>query len=166
MAHRPGESWSVPTATTSAFSESLPHKRPSHYERVPSDFQPLDVDPNSTVRPSNYLNTTRAAPTPWLSLVFFVDLILTFLPLVFIVLAFAALSVDNEPLSRKGHVVEVAAKLGPSIFPILFAAVVGRLMRTLALWRAERGTSLGLLEQLNGSQNLLAAFERAALIQG
>ncbi|KAK5100265.1 hypothetical protein LTR70_001747 [Exophiala xenobiotica] len=49
---------------------------------------------------------------------------------------------------------------------VVFIAVVGRLMRTYALWRAERGASLGLLEQLNGSQNLLAAFERAILLPG
>ena len=39
-------------------------------------------------------------------------------------------------------------------------------MRTYALWRAERGVTLGILEQLNGSQNLLAAFEKAILLPG
>lgn len=39
-------------------------------------------------------------------------------------------------------------------------------MRTYALWCAERGAGLGILELLNGSQNLLAAFERAVLLPG
>ncbi len=39
-------------------------------------------------------------------------------------------------------------------------------MRTYALWRAERGANLGILELLNGSQNLLSAFERAILLPG
>ena len=34
-------------------------------------------------------------------------------------------------------------KLAPTVFPIVFAAVVGRLTRTYALWRAERGATVG-----------------------
>lgn len=108
--------------------------------------------------------TAWTASSTFKTITFLSHLILTLMPVAFIVLAFLALSVDGEPLSHRGTVVYQAAKLGPTIFPIVFAAVVGRLMRTLALWRAERGTTLGLLEQLNGSQNLLAAVERSFML--
>ena len=78
-----------------------------------------------------------------------------------------ALSVNNHPVSSSlGQKLEQATKLAPTLFPVIFAAVVGRFMRTYALWHAERGASLGVLELLNGSQNLLAAFERALFLPG
>ena len=54
-----------------------------------------------------------------------------------------ALALDGKPISTFGSHIINAAKLGPSIFPIVFAAIVGRLMRSAALWRGERGTNLG-----------------------
>lgn len=42
-----------------------------------------------------------------------------------------------------GHGVEEAAKVGPSIYPIVFAAIVARFLRHLARWQAERGARLG-----------------------
>lgn len=95
------------------------------------------------------------------------DLLLTLTPCLFLVLSFLARSVNNNPVSSaRGQMVEQAAKLGPTIFPIIFAAVIARLLKTYALWRAERGACLGILEQLNGSQNLAGAFERAILLPG
>jgi hypothetical protein len=101
------------------------------------------------------------------TLILFGDALLTLTPCLFLVLSFLALSANNQPVSLpRGQIVEQAAKLGPTLFPVIFAAIVGRLMRTYALWRAERGASLGILEQLNGSQNVLAALERAILLPG
>lgn len=101
------------------------------------------------------------------TLTFLGDLLLTLAPCLFLLHSFLALSVNNEPVSSSlGQKVEQAAKIAPTLFPVVFAAVVGGFMRTYALWRAERGSSLGVLELLNGSQNLLAAFERAVLLPG
>lgn len=44
------------------------------------------------------------------------------------------------------------------MYPILFAAVMGRSMRNIALWAAERGEKLGVLEQLMGSVSISGAF--------
>ena len=77
------------------------------------------------------------------------DTFLSLVPVIFIILAFRALAVDGEPSSPT--VVTrfyKLLKLHQRYFPIIFAAVVGRLMRTYALWKAERGTRLGVLEQL------------------
>lgn len=100
------------------------------------------------------------------TVIFIGDVILTIAPCAFLTLAFQALTVSGKAVTSHGEKVEQASKLGPTVFPIIFAAVMGRLMRTWALWRAERGAPLGLLEQLSGSQNLLAAFERAVLLPG
>jgi hypothetical protein len=58
------------------------------------------------------------------------------------------------------------ADLGATIFPIIFAAVVGRLMKFLALWRAEKEPALeyavrfpekAILEQINNTDDQLFA---------
>lgn len=101
------------------------------------------------------------------TLIFAGHLLLTLCPSLFLILSFSAWVVNNDPVgSLRGQTVEQAARLGPTLFPILFAAVCSRLMRTYALWRAEKGETLGVLEQMSGSQNLLAAVERAILIPG
>lgn len=48
----------------------------------------------------------------------------------------------------------------PTIFPLLFAALMGRFFRHLGIWLAERGTTLGRLEQLIGCQSVFLAIER------
>lgn len=47
---------------------------------------------------------------------------------------------------------------GPSIFPILFVAVLGQLMTVLASWKLESSISIGLLECLLASRSLASAF--------
>ena len=93
------------------------------------------------------------------------DLLLTLTPLVFLVFAICALASDKKELSGLGTNVRRAANLGPTIFPIIFAALVARFMRGFATFRAERGTRLGLLEQLIGSQSLGGTMERALLLR-
>lgn len=44
---------------------------------------------------------------------------------------------------------------GPTIFPILYAAVVGRALKGFLSWRLERGERLGLLDLLAGSNTLV-----------
>lgn len=125
----------------------------------PSDLQPIG-------RPRRPARSKLGQHSQGFRIVVFIsDLILTLCPCLFLILAFKALAVANEPItSIQGRTVEQAAKLSPTLFPIMFAAVCGRFMRTYALWRAEKGSALGILEQLNGSQNLIAALERAILI--
>jgi hypothetical protein len=45
-----------------------------------------------------------------------------------------------------------------TIFPIAFAAVVGRATKAYASWRLERGVPLGFIEQLLGSQTFFGTF--------
>ena len=41
-----------------------------------------------------------------------------------------------------------------TIFPILFAAIMGRLMYQIARWKLEKGATMGTLEQLMGSRTI------------
>lgn len=100
------------------------------------------------------------------TVIFLGDLLITLAPCLFLVLAVEAVLADESNSADWGRAVKEAAKVSPTIFPVVFAAIVGRLMRSLALWHAERGASLGMLEQMSGSQNLVAALERFVLLPG
>jgi hypothetical protein len=58
-------------------------------------------------------------------------------------------------------------RLGPTIFPILFAGVAGRFYRNLARWAVEQrgGVKLGILETISGSQSLAGTVERLLTIR-
>ena len=47
---------------------------------------------------------------------------------------------------------------GPTIFPIIFAAICGRWLKALAAWRLEIGTSVGFAEQMMGSRTISSAI--------
>ncbi|KAF2755013.1 hypothetical protein EJ05DRAFT_503325 [Pseudovirgaria hyperparasitica] len=54
--------------------------------------------------------------------------------------------------------IEDTAKYGPTVFPILFAAIVGQTMHAAALWRLENGERLQTLDQLLGSTTIFATI--------
>ena len=64
-------------------------------------------------------------------------------PCLFIALGISAAYLNGRPLSSYGQRVEEAARLGPTIFPIVFVAIVARFNTHLAHWQAERGHYLG-----------------------
>ncbi|RAQ52713.1 hypothetical protein AFGD_004763 [Aspergillus flavus] len=47
--------------------------------------------------------------------------------------------------------IQTAMSLAATLFPLAFAAVIGRMNQQLATWKLERGVSVGVLEQLFGS---------------
>ncbi|KOC18529.1 hypothetical protein AFLA70_3g008601 [Aspergillus flavus AF70] len=47
--------------------------------------------------------------------------------------------------------IQTAMNLAATLFPLAFAAVIGRMNQQLATWKLERGVSVGVLEQLFGS---------------
>jgi hypothetical protein len=50
------------------------------------------------------------------------------------------------------------SRVGPSVFPLLFAATIGRLIHAVLLWRLEKGARIGLLDLLAGSTSLTATI--------
>lgn len=71
------------------------------------------------------------------------DIFMAILPCLFIVLGIVAACLNGQYPSSYGQKVEQAARLGPTIFPIAFAAIVARFYRHLARWQAEKGQYLG-----------------------
>ncbi|KAK3615906.1 hypothetical protein LTR22_027249, partial [Elasticomyces elasticus] len=51
-----------------------------------------------------------------------------------------------------------AARFGPTIFPIIFAVIVGRALKAMAAFKLERGASVGSLEYLLGSRTVFSAI--------
>ncbi|KAH7390505.1 hypothetical protein BKA66DRAFT_547961 [Pyrenochaeta sp. MPI-SDFR-AT-0127] len=82
------------------------------------------------------------------TLTFIGDCVLVALPISFLVLAIAAYRLDQKPISEYGKMVQSAMMLGPTIYPLLFAALGGRSLRGIAVWRVECGTTIEVLEKL------------------
>jgi hypothetical protein len=58
-------------------------------------------------------------------------------------LAALAYKLDGKELSNHGRKIQELILLGPTLFPLAFAALAGRSLKKIALWRAQEGTSLG-----------------------
>lgn len=58
------------------------------------------------------------------------------------VVAAIAAYVNDKPITSTGAHVEKILPLLPSIFPIVFAALMGKFFKHFALYRAERGVTL------------------------
>lgn len=54
-----------------------------------------------------------------------------------------AVSLHKKPTSSTGRVVQGAIKLSPTVFGIIFAAIIGKFFRALGLHGVERGIRLG-----------------------
>ncbi|KAK6815455.1 hypothetical protein RU639_008909 [Aspergillus parasiticus] len=70
-----------------------------------------------------------------------------YLVLIAIVIKRNGSSVDKADWNR----IQKAMNLAATIFPLAFAAVIGRMNQQLATWKLERGVSVGILEQIFGS---------------
>lgn len=76
------------------------------------------------------------------------------------VLAIVVARLDGKSPLPNTNKLEEMLLYTPTVFPLLFAALMGRFFRHLGLWLAERGTTLGRLEQLVGCQSVFLAIER------
>ncbi|TKA65141.1 hypothetical protein B0A49_11155 [Cryomyces minteri] len=77
-------------------------------------------------------------------------------PVIFFVLAIAAARQRKQPVkyNYSGATVMAATRIAPTIVPILFAAIAGRTLKTIAGFVAEKEATVGTLEVLMGSQTL------------
>ncbi|KAK1849076.1 hypothetical protein CCHR01_08267 [Colletotrichum chrysophilum] len=80
-----------------------------------------------------------------------------------------ALQLDQKVRSSSEYGVrlEEITRLGPTIYPILFAMVVARFYRNIARWYLERpgGITVSSLEQIVGSQSFASALERLIVVR-
>ncbi|KAJ4362977.1 hypothetical protein N0V83_010094 [Neocucurbitaria cava] len=95
----------------------------------------------------------------------FCAILLLLFPIPFIVLVITATALNNKPLSEGGEDVFRLMRLGPTVYPLVFASVAGATLRTIALWKAERGTTVGTLEKLLGSHTFVHAIENAVALR-
>ncbi|KAH6973016.1 hypothetical protein BKA56DRAFT_691636 [Ilyonectria sp. MPI-CAGE-AT-0026] len=93
-----------------------------------------------------------------------------FLPLLGLAIPFAVLTVfmirlNGQPISSHGTSVFEIMGLASTLWPIAFAAVLGSLARAIALYKAEKGTNLGTIGVLLGSQTLLSTLTNAVSLR-
>ncbi|KAH7087585.1 hypothetical protein FB567DRAFT_469954 [Paraphoma chrysanthemicola] len=93
------------------------------------------------------------------------DALLVLLPIPFLALAIEVLQLSNEPLSDHGKMIQRLIALGPTLYPLVYAAVCGRYLRSFAIWLAERGTTLETLEKLLRSQSFVSAIGTAITLR-
>ncbi|KAH4111389.1 hypothetical protein HBI64_005360 [Parastagonospora nodorum] len=95
------------------------------------------------------------------------DFILVLLPLFFVLLGVAVVTLNGKPTkdSEFGKKVEAVMDLSPTLFPIVFAAITGRSMKMIARFLAEKGTKLSNLELLMASQSVWGTVESQLLMQ-
>lgn len=137
---------------SSAPTQSIPKRKPVPIRTNPTAHYEYKEVPKSDNQAGKIF---RKSVSAWdLSL----DLLLCLAPLSFFALAGLAMTLNGKPLSTFGHNIQAWSLLAPTLFPLVFAAVVGRALESLARYKLERGTSLGVLEQLVGSQTVFAAI--------
>ncbi|KAG9685692.1 hypothetical protein KCU95_g16338, partial [Aureobasidium melanogenum] len=86
---------------------------------------------------------------------------------ILLVLAALAAKLHGQPIEHNGlgRDVKRTTQLGPTIFPIIFAAVAGISLKTLTRYYAERGMQLGVLELLLASHTVWGAIESRMLLR-
>ncbi|KAK8193486.1 uncharacterized protein BKA78DRAFT_352105 [Phyllosticta capitalensis] len=122
--------------------------------------------PQSSERPER--SVVRGWPTtakklrdtaPSLPLRTFSRAFIALIPTSFIVLGISIACLKNKPKSSTSEVIVQAAKYAATFWPIAFAAVVGSMVRAIALYRAERGDKLRVLEMFMRSQTLFSTVK-------
>ncbi|KAF6808832.1 hypothetical protein CSOJ01_07300 [Colletotrichum sojae] len=77
----------------------------------------------------------------------------------------AAASQHHKPESATGDRIQDAVLLSRTIFPIVFAAICGKGMKSIALYKSQTGMSLRLLELFSGANSLFSALQRVYLLR-
>ncbi|KAE8375522.1 hypothetical protein BDV26DRAFT_283426 [Aspergillus bertholletiae] len=77
----------------------------------------------------------------------------------FLVLISIVIDRNGRPVDRTDwHRIERGIGAAASLFPIVFAAIIGKMTREFAAWRLEHGVSIRTLEQLCGSSTFLSTL--------
>jgi hypothetical protein len=59
------------------------------------------------------------------------------------VIAGLCLRLNGQPKSAYGENLKAVTLLSPTIFPIVYAAILGKLLHRIGLYKAERGLTMG-----------------------
>jgi hypothetical protein len=63
--------------------------------------------------------------------------------IVFLVIAVLCLLLDGQPISSYGENIKASTLLSPTIFPVVYAAIFGKVLRRIGLFKAEHSSTLG-----------------------
>jgi hypothetical protein len=66
--------------------------------------------------------------------------------IMFPVIAVLCLLLDGHPISPYGENIKAITLLSPTIFPVVYAAIFGKVLRRIGLFKAERSSTLGVSE--------------------
>ncbi|KAK1752207.1 hypothetical protein QBC47DRAFT_416685 [Echria macrotheca] len=77
-----------------------------------------------------------------------------------------SIGVSKADLDVKSAQLAQGSIIAPTLFPIFFAATVGRCTRLIAMYRAESGELLGILDQLQGSTSFAGTLITAVTTRG
>ncbi|KAI9688864.1 MAG: hypothetical protein M1822_001221 [Bathelium mastoideum] len=113
--------------------------------------------------PSDYMPTSKAHRIQK----FLLDALIAIIPVLFIALGITAYRLDGQAVvgSVSGPRVEQFAKVGATVFPIIFAATASRSLRVIARFRAEKGSKLGVLEMLLASRSVWSTVDSQLAIR-
>lgn len=76
------------------------------------------------------------------------DVVLLIIALLFLALAAGASAVSGRGIDDEaGGLIEQAIKFGPTVFPIIFAALVGRALKAIGRFRSEKGINVSVGEE-------------------
>ncbi|USP82666.1 uncharacterized protein yc1106_09940 [Curvularia clavata] len=162
------------TTTSSRWNPFRRHVLGSIAEETP-EAQPTPVAP----RPKTTEATVTSIPSwpeeaqtlkqhDWISWLYLVaDIILVLLPIYFILLGVAVITLNGKAVADNDFASKVtqAIQLGPTLFPIMFAAISGRSMKMVARYLAEKGAKLSTLELLMASQSVWGTVESQMLMR-
>jgi hypothetical protein len=59
------------------------------------------------------------------------------------VVASMCIGLHGRPKSKCGEDVKAITLLSPTVFPIVYAAILGRILRRIALFKVERSATIG-----------------------
>lgn len=137
-----------------------------------ANVRPVDSSDAVQKAPSRYW---PSSPRPLSEKSFFTylyivgDVLIALVPIAFIVLCILSARLHDTPTQNNtlGQRVTQATQLGPTLFPIVFAAIAGRTLKLIARFAASRpeGAKLGTLEMLVASQTVWGAFESQVLLR-
>ncbi|KAL6920462.1 hypothetical protein FSST1_004488 [Fusarium sambucinum] len=112
----------------------------------------------SEVHSDGLKESLRQSSPSWLMRVGF-SIPLLIIPIAYTILLVIMGYLHGKRQSSFGDTVLEVISVASTLWPILFAAVLGPLLKTIALFRAERGSTLGSLEFLLTSQTTASALK-------
>ncbi|ORY17981.1 hypothetical protein BCR34DRAFT_554605 [Clohesyomyces aquaticus] len=158
-----------------------PESGPRHSFRRNAELHrslpPLPTSDNHSTIPGSELQTTTIEKHPtvpiwpdepqglhrggWLAALSCMgDVVVIMTSTMFFVYGSLVIYFDGVPVSEIPHlsILQDSSRYGPTIFPILFAAIVGQAMHAIAHWRLENGERMKVLDQLLGSSGLFSTI--------